>query len=62
MTRQVEDAKDALAKLQSLQSKDGETISKIHALEQFINDYSQRAAKAITDIAQRRASEQEPGP
>lgn len=62
LTRQVEDAKDTLAKLQSLQSKESETISKIHALEQFINDYSQRAAKAITDIAQRRASEQEPGP
>ena len=62
LTRQVEDAKDALAKLQSLQSNDGETISKIQALEQFINDYSQRAAKAITDIAQRRAAEQEPGP
>lgn len=62
LTRQVEDAKDALAKLQSLRSKDGETTSKIQALEQFINDYSQRAAKAITDIAQRRAAEQEPGP
>ena len=62
LTRQVEDAKDALAKLQSLPSKESETISKIQALEQFINDYSQRAAKAITDIAQRRASEQEPGP
>ncbi len=62
LTRQVEDAKDALAKLQSLRSKDGETISKIHALEQFINDYSQRAAKAITDLAQRRAAEQESGP
>ena len=62
LTRQVEDAKDALAKLQSLQSKDSETISKIQALEQFINNYSQRAAKAITDIAQRRAAEQESGP
>ena len=62
LTRQVEDAKNALAKLQSLRSKDGETTSKIHALEQFINDYSQRAAKAITDIAQRRASEQGSGP
>ena len=61
LTRQVEDAKDTLAKLQSLRSKEGETISKIQALEQFINDYSQRAAKAITDLAQRRASEQEPG-
>ena len=39
-----------------------ETISKINALEQFINEYSQRAAKAITDLAQRRASEQEPDP
>ncbi len=61
LTRQVEDAKDTLAKLQSLRSKEGETVSKIQALEQFINDYSQRAAKAITDLAQRRASEQEPG-
>ncbi len=61
LTRQVEDAKNALAKLQSLPSKESETISKIQALEQFINDYSQRAAKAITDIAQRRAAEQEAG-
>ena len=62
LTRQVEDAKDTLAKLQSLRSNEGETISKIQALEQFINDYSQRAAKAITDLAQQRASEQESGP
>ena len=62
LTRQVEDAKDTLAKLQSLRSKEGETVSKIQALEQFINDYSQRAAKAITDLAQRRASEQELSP
>ena len=62
LTRQVEDAKDTLAKLQSLRSKEGETVSKIQSLEQFINDYSQRAAKAITDLAQRRASEQELSP
>ena len=61
LTRQVEDAKDALAKLQSLRSKESETASKIQALEQFINDYSRRAAKAITDLAQRRDSEQKPG-
>ncbi len=62
LTRQVEDAKDTLAELQSLRSTEGETISKIQSLEQFINDYSQRAAKAITDLAQRRASEQETSP
>ncbi len=62
LTRRVEDAKDTLAKLQSLRPKESETISKIEALEQFINDYSQRAGKAITDLAQRRASEQEPVP
>ena len=62
LTRQVEDAKDTLARLQASRCKEGETASKIEALEQFINEYSQRAAKAITDLAQRRASEQESGP
>jgi len=61
VTKRVEEAKQTLADLQAraqgASQQDQETLAEIHALEQFINEYSQRAGRAITDIARERASQ-----
>ena len=61
VTQQVEEAKQTLAGLQARAegaSQPGqEMLAEIYALERFINEYSQRAGRTITDIARERASQ-----